>query len=63
MAADPLSYSCAQITITGGGSANPSKVSFPGAYSPTDPGILINIYTQLNTYNSKPLDSPIMTLL
>ncbi|KAG8928756.1 hypothetical protein FRC02_006503 [Tulasnella sp. 418] len=35
---------CAQINITGGGSANPSTVSFPGAYSGTDPGIKINIY-------------------
>jgi hypothetical protein len=26
--------SCAQITITGGGSANPSKVSIPGYVSP-----------------------------
>lgn len=24
---------CAQINITGGGSANPTTVSFPGAYS------------------------------
>ncbi|KAF2500549.1 glycoside hydrolase [Lophium mytilinum] len=35
---------CAQINVTGGGSANPSTVSFPGTYSATDPGILINIY-------------------
>ncbi|CAG7851064.1 SubName: Full=Related to endoglucanase B {ECO:0000313/EMBL:CCA72182.1} [Serendipita indica DSM 11827] len=37
--------SCAQINVTSGGSFSPSStVSFPGAYSPTDPGILINIY-------------------
>jgi hypothetical protein len=37
--------SCAQITVTGGGSGTPSPlVSFPGAYSATDPGILIQIY-------------------
>ncbi|QRW21298.1 glycoside hydrolase family 61 protein [Rhizoctonia solani] len=36
--------SCAQINVTGGGSGNPSKVSIPGAYSATDPSILINIY-------------------
>ncbi|KAF3907509.1 Endoglucanase-4 [Arthrobotrys entomopaga] len=36
--------SCAQINITGGGSASPPTVSFPGAYSGSDPGILVNIY-------------------
>ncbi|KFY19539.1 hypothetical protein V493_07915 [Pseudogymnoascus sp. VKM F-4281 (FW-2241)] len=37
--------SCAQITVTGGGSGNPGPlVSFPGAYSPTDPGIKYNIW-------------------
>ena len=37
--------SCSQITITGGGSGTPGPlVAFPGAYSPTDPGILIDIY-------------------
>ncbi|CEL58831.1 putative endo-beta-1,4-glucanase D OS=Aspergillus niger (strain CBS 513,88 / FGSC A1513) GN=eglD PE=3 SV=1 [Rhizoctonia solani AG-1 IB] len=36
--------SCAQINVTGGGSGNPSKVSIPGAYSATDPSVLINIY-------------------
>ncbi|KAL1745352.1 glycoside hydrolase family 61 protein [Schizophyllum fasciatum] len=38
---------CAQLTITGGGSAKPSGqslVSFPGGYSSSDPGININIY-------------------
>ncbi|KAG8972167.1 hypothetical protein FRC05_010336 [Tulasnella sp. 425] len=35
---------CAQINITGGGSASPSTVSFPGTYQGTDPGITINIY-------------------
>jgi len=36
--------SCFQITVTGGGSATPSGVSLPGAYSAQDPGILIDIY-------------------
>ncbi|KAH8816063.1 glycoside hydrolase [Xylogone sp. PMI_703] len=37
--------SCGQITVTGGGNGNPGPlVAFPGAYSATDPGILINIY-------------------
>ena len=36
--------SCAQIEVTGGGSSTPKDlVAFPGAYSATDPGILINI--------------------
>jgi len=37
--------SCAQITVTGGGSGTPSPlVSFPGVYKSTDPGIRVNIY-------------------
>ncbi|QRV79200.1 glycoside hydrolase family 61 protein [Ceratobasidium sp. AG-Ba] len=36
--------SCAQITVTGGGSGNPAKVSIPGVYTGSEPGILINIY-------------------
>nr|QDV60872.1 LPMO9H [Malbranchea cinnamomea] len=42
--------SCAQLTVTGGGNGNPGPlVSFPGAYSPTDPGLLINIYWPIPT--------------
>ncbi|KAF7291755.1 CBM1 domain-containing protein [Mycena chlorophos] len=40
---------CAQIVITGGGSAQPATVSFPGAYHGTDPGITVNIYYPLLT--------------
>lgn len=37
--------SCAQISVTGGSGTGPSElVSFPGAYSANDPGLLINIY-------------------
>ncbi|KAJ7588560.1 glycosyl hydrolase family 61-domain-containing protein [Mycena floridula] len=36
--------SCAQIQITGGGSANPSKVSIPGYVAANDPGLTVNIY-------------------
>jgi lytic cellulose monooxygenase (C1-hydroxylating) len=37
--------SCAQIKVSGSGTFSPSStVSFPGAYSAQDPGILINIY-------------------
>jgi len=35
---------CAQLQITGGGNVSPATVSFPGAYSGSDPGITINIY-------------------
>ncbi|KAI0345990.1 glycoside hydrolase family 61 protein G [Trametopsis cervina] len=37
--------SCAQIEVTGGGSAKPATVSFPGAYTIADPGVITNIYT------------------
>lgn len=36
--------SCAQVTVTGGGSANPSGVALPGAYSPDDKGILVELW-------------------
>ncbi|KAL1746836.1 glycoside hydrolase family 61 protein [Schizophyllum fasciatum] len=43
---------CAQINIENGGSGTPTPtVSFPGAYSPTDPGILINIYNLPDGYD------------
>ncbi|KZT41817.1 hypothetical protein SISSUDRAFT_1016925 [Sistotremastrum suecicum HHB10207 ss-3] len=35
---------CAQINVTGGGTATPATVAFPGAYKSTDPGITIDIY-------------------
>ncbi|EIM85952.1 uncharacterized protein STEHIDRAFT_98247 [Stereum hirsutum FP-91666 SS1] len=43
---------CAQLQITGGGSTSPATVSFPGAYSGTDPGIKINIYQTLPSYTN-----------
>ncbi|KAI1486156.1 glycosyl hydrolase family 61-domain-containing protein, partial [Biscogniauxia mediterranea] len=39
--------SCAQVRVEGGGSGSPTPaplVAFPGAYEPTDPGLMINIY-------------------
>ncbi|PBP15852.1 glycosyl hydrolase family 61, partial [Diplocarpon rosae] len=42
--------SCYQIHVEGTGSASPAGVSFPGAYSATDPGILINIYATIDEY-------------
>ncbi|KAF8892332.1 glycoside hydrolase family 61 protein [Gymnopilus junonius] len=42
--------SCYQLSVSGSGSAKPPTVKIPGAYSASDPGILINIYTSLTTY-------------
>jgi hypothetical protein len=44
---DKDSMQCHQVEITGSGTAFPDSsylVSFPGAYSPTEPGLLLNIY-------------------
>lgn len=47
--------SCAQLEVTGGGSTEPSqKVAFPGAYSASDPGILININYPVPTSYQNP---------
>nr|CDJ79823.1 lytic polysaccharide monooxygenase precursor [Leucoagaricus gongylophorus] len=43
---------CAQVNISGGGSANPPKISIPGTYKPSDPGITINIYNNLESYTA-----------
>ncbi|CAE6506956.1 unnamed protein product [Rhizoctonia solani] len=45
-----LYMSCYQINVTGGGSANPATVKFPGAYSATDPGILFDLYGGYTSY-------------
>ncbi|KAJ4383857.1 hypothetical protein N0V86_000700 [Didymella sp. IMI 355093] len=46
--------SCAQIKVQNGGSGSPGPlVSFPGAYKPSDAGILVNIYYPIPT-NYKP---------
>ncbi|CRK14704.1 hypothetical protein BN1708_011228 [Verticillium longisporum] len=38
-------FECAQIRVTGSGANTGSNfVSFPGAYSATDPGVLVSIY-------------------
>ncbi|EIN08692.1 hypothetical protein PUNSTDRAFT_154784 [Punctularia strigosozonata HHB-11173 SS5] len=42
--------SCYQINVGGSGTASPPTVKFPGAYSASDPGILINIYQSLTAY-------------
>lgn len=41
---------CAQINVTGGGSASPATVSFPGAYAGSDPGITINVSAGIYNY-------------
>lgn len=49
---------CVQITISGSGTASPSSdylVEIPGTYSPTDPGMLFNIY---ETFTSYPIPGP-----
>jgi len=47
--------SCAQVTVTGGGSGTPSPlVAFPGAYKASDPGILIDIYYPVPTTYTLP---------
>ncbi|TDZ22880.1 putative endo-beta-1,4-glucanase D [Colletotrichum orbiculare MAFF 240422] len=35
---------CYQIRVSGGGSASPAGVKFPGAYKASDPGIQVNIW-------------------
>ncbi|TFK44746.1 glycoside hydrolase family 61 protein [Crucibulum laeve] len=45
---------CAQLKLTGGGSSSPSGsylVKFPGAYSASDPGVTIDIYSQPTVTN------------
>ncbi|KAF9525077.1 glycosyl hydrolase family 61-domain-containing protein [Crepidotus variabilis] len=41
---------CFQVTVGGSGTARPATVKFPGAYSNSDPGILVNIHQSLATY-------------
>ncbi|KAG8996516.1 hypothetical protein FRB90_012703 [Tulasnella sp. 427] len=46
-----LYIGCSQINVSGtSGSANPSTVSFPGAYKATDPGIKFNVYKDFSSY-------------
>ena len=42
---------CAQLTVGGSGDGSPdTTVSFPGAYSASDPGIEVDVYTALSNY-------------
>lgn len=47
---DNLTLPTVQLTVTGGGSARPAGVSFPGAYSASDPGIGLSIHGNLQSY-------------
>ncbi|KAF2685798.1 lytic polysaccharide monooxygenase [Lentithecium fluviatile CBS 122367] len=52
---------CAQINVKGSGTSTGSQtVSFPGAYSANDPGILVSIYNQQGqpTGNGQPYKIP-----
>ncbi|KAI5118830.1 hypothetical protein M0805_009408 [Coniferiporia weirii] len=43
--------SCIQLEVTGSGTAFPTSfVSFPGAYTPTTPGIAFDVYTDSDPY-------------
>ncbi|KAL9106888.1 MAG: hypothetical protein Q9227_008136 [Pyrenula ochraceoflavens] len=45
--------SCYQVTVTGSGTKTPSSsqlVAFPGAYTPTTPGVVFDIYQGPPTY-------------
>lgn len=43
--------SCAQVSVSGGGSKVPTNlVSFPGAYKASDPGFTVNIYNSRGQY-------------
>ncbi|KAF8245461.1 hypothetical protein K440DRAFT_555835, partial [Wilcoxina mikolae CBS 423.85] len=43
--------SCAQITITGGGNANPKPFAIPGHILSNDPGYTVNIYNNFKSYS------------
>jgi lytic cellulose monooxygenase (C1-hydroxylating) len=42
--------SCYNIRVTGSGTATPAGVTFPGAYKPTDPGVVFDIYLNKTEY-------------
>ncbi|KAK7438901.1 hypothetical protein VKT23_017828 [Stygiomarasmius scandens] len=46
--------SCAQVSITGGGSGSPEMVSIPGYLSADDPSLTVNIYDPVPTAYTVP---------
>ncbi|KAI1352860.1 glycosyl hydrolase family 61-domain-containing protein [Xylaria sp. FL0043] len=50
---------CAQLYVSGSGTKTFSGVAIPGAYSATDPGILINLYWPIPTSYTNPGPAPV----
>jgi cellulase len=51
--------SCYQVNVKGSGTqALPAGVKFPGAYKNTDPGILVDIYSDKGSYGKKNYVAP-----
>ncbi|KAI0484124.1 glycoside hydrolase family 61 protein [Xylariaceae sp. FL0804] len=50
---------CSQVTVGGSGTQTFPGVAFPGAYSATDPGILIDLYYPIPTNYTNPGPAPI----
>lgn len=50
---------CVELTISGSGSSSPAGVAFPGYYSPSSPGLVINIYNPISSY---PIPGPTLYL-
>ncbi|KAK2768501.1 hypothetical protein FQN54_000356 [Arachnomyces sp. PD_36] len=47
--------SCGQVNVSGGGNGSPGPtVEFPGAYTETDPGLMLNIYYPVPTSYTLP---------
>ncbi|KAF2800427.1 lytic polysaccharide monooxygenase [Melanomma pulvis-pyrius CBS 109.77] len=53
-----LYMECAQLNVSGGGTANPPTVSFPGAYKGSDPGIKFQLYYPTPTAYTIPGPTP-----
>lgn len=55
-----LYISCAQLRVSGGtGMYKPNLMSFPGAYSANDPGLVVNIYYPVPTNYKAPGGAPL----
>jgi len=48
--------SCAQISVTGGGSLAPATVSIPGVFKATDPGYTANVSLLTRSYQVTVID-------
>lgn len=55
--------SCAQLQVTGGGSAKPSTVSIPGYVQPNDPGLTVDIYYPVPTAYTVPVRNELRSLI